>query len=229
MKTLINKLIAKVTTHSLIGRAGGESRVFFCFLILFAACSKDDHSEYDPYYDWQSRNNAWFSGIAAQARDEINAAKKQYGDNWTDHCEWRMYKSLMWSPLYQSGQVTDSICMRLLNPEKTGKGTSYPKSTDVVSVAFQGYLMPTTDAFGNRFETMFTNTYVGNFDPSTATFNTTTVSAYLNGFYTALHYMVAGDSWEVYIPYQLFYGETAQTNIPAYSSVRFIIHRQDEK
>lgn len=201
--------------------------LLFLLILFFASCSKDDSSEYDPYYDWQSRNDSWFYGIADQARSAINAAKKEYGDAWTDHCTWRMYKSLMWSPYYQSGQVTDSICMRLLNPEATGKGTTYPISTDVVSIAFQGYLMPTTDAFGNSFETMFTNTYSGTFDPETATFNKATVSVYSNGFYTALHYMVTGDSWEVYIPYQLFYNESAQGNIPAYSTVRFIIHRKE--
>ena len=216
----------KETTPSLTGRVRGGSLLFLLLLFL-VSCSKDDSSEYDPYYDWQSRNDAWFYGIADQARSAINAAKKEYGEDWTDHCTWRMYKSLMWSPYYQSGQVTDSICMRLLNPEATGKGTTYPISTDVVSVAFQGYLIPTTDAFGNSFETMFTNTYSGTFDPETATFNKAAVSVYRNGFYTALHYMVTGDSWEVYIPYQLFYNESAQGNIPAYSSVRFIIHRKE--
>lgn len=191
--------------------------------VFAASCSKDDSEEYTPYYDWQVRNDAWFLEKASQARNAIAAAREQYGDDWESHCEWRMYKSLMKSNTFQSGLTTDTICMRRL---KAGTGTTYAKSTDAIEVAFQGYLMPTQDALGNTFERLFTNTYIGDFDSQTATFNAVSVSTYKDGFYTALQYMVSGDSWEVFIPYQLFYGETEQTNVPAYSSVRFLIHRK---
>ena len=194
----------------------------FFTLFVFSSCNKDE--EFDPYDNWQARNDEWFAATANTARAAIVAAKRDYPTDWENHTEWRMFKSLMKSPTYQSGMVTDSICVRIL---KHGTGTKSPISTDTVYVAFQGYLMPTTDAQGNRIESLFASTYQGQFNPGTATFNYAAVSGYKDGFYTALQYMVAGDSWEVFIPYQLFYGETAQNSIPAYSTVRFLIHMKE--
>ena len=196
--------------------------LFIISLSVFTSCNKDE--EYDPYDDWQARNDAWFATMADSARTSIEAAKRDYPTGWEDHTEWRMYKSLMKSDRYQSGNATDSICVRIL---KHGTGTTSPISTDSVYVAFQGYLMPTTDAQGNRIEKLFASTYQGHFNPGTATYRYSTVSGYKDGFYTTLQYMVAGDSWEVFIPYQLFYGETAQNSIPAYSTVRFFIHMKE--
>ena len=135
-----------------------------------------------------------------------------------------MYKSLMKSDTYQSGLTTDSICVRIL---KHGTGTKTPISTDEVSVAFRGYLIPVTDEQGDVTETIFAQTYYGDFDPDKAAFNTTTVTSYKEGFYTALQYMVGGDSWEVFIPYQLFYNDSQQGVIPAYSGARFLIHMKE--
>ncbi len=191
------------------------------FLSLSLLSCADDTDEYDPYENWQERNDAWFANVAATARTEIQKARSDYGDSWADHTDWRMFKSLMKSDTYQSGITADSICVRIL---KRGTGTTSPISTESTSIAFRGYLIPATDEYGKTVETIFTQTYYGDFDPNVAAYNTTTVSAYKDGFYTALQYMVSGDSWEVFIPYQLFYGETAQGSIPAYSAARFLIH-----
>ena len=189
------------------------------FTLTFCSCTSDE--EYDPYADWQARNDAWFADIYSQARGSIDAAQQQDATNWEALTDWRIYNSLMKS---NTGQSTDCICVRVL---KHGNGTASPISTDTAYVAFQGYLIPTTDVLGNRIEKMFASTYQGTFDPATATFSASKVSAYQDGFYTALQYMVGGDSWEVFIPYQLFYGETAQNTIPAYSAARFLIHMKE--
>lgn len=45
----------------------------------------------------------------------------------------------------------------------------------------------------------------------------------ITGWQDALQHMVIGDKWEVWLPYQLAYGETASDKIPAYSTLCFEI------
>ncbi|MDR1556264.1 MAG: FKBP-type peptidyl-prolyl cis-trans isomerase [Tannerellaceae bacterium] len=47
------------------------------------------------------------------------------------------------------------------------------------------------------------------------------VSQVVDGWGAALQHMKEGDRWEVWIPQELGYGSSAQTNIPAYSTLRF--------
>jgi len=49
------------------------------------------------------------------------------------------------------------------------------------------------------------------------------VSGVVDGFTTALQHMRKGDRWKVYIPYQLGYGESANSSIPGYSTLVFDI------
>lgn len=193
-----------------------------CLLMLCmtTACS-DDTAEYDPYHHWRSRNEAWIAEVADSARQAIAASRAVYGDAWTEHCDWRMYKSLRRSPQYQSGLLSDSICVHILH---RGNGTVSPSSTDSIDVCFRGAMMPTTDASGERLETVFAQTYYGAFDAATAAPQRSIVNAFTEGFETALQYMVAGDDWQVYIPYQLFYDDSSQGIIPAYSAASFRIY-----
>ena len=189
-------------------------------LAVLASCTATD-DEYDPYYNWQERNTQWFGQVMDSARTAISQARLQYGDAWEEHCDWRMYKSLNQSPTYQSGKTDDSICVRIL---AHGNGTVSPTFSDTVRIAFRGWLMPTTDAEGNKQELIFTQTYYGTYDPSTAAPQTAAVSSFRPGFGTALQYMVADDDWMVYMPANLFYGTTTTGVIPAYSAARFRIH-----
>jgi FKBP-type peptidyl-prolyl cis-trans isomerase FklB len=43
----------------------------------------------------------------------------------------------------------------------------------------------------------------------------------VEGFMTAIQYMVKGDDWDVYIPQQLAYKETASDAVPAYSTLLY--------
>jgi peptidylprolyl isomerase/FKBP-type peptidyl-prolyl cis-trans isomerase FklB len=47
------------------------------------------------------------------------------------------------------------------------------------------------------------------------------LSKVIDGWGTALQHMREGDRWEIWIPQGLGYGSAAQTNIPAYSTLRF--------
>ena len=50
------------------------------------------------------------------------------------------------------------------------------------------------------------------------------VNAMVVGFSTALQKMHVGDTWKVYIPYQLGYGSSDSGVIPAYSTLIFYIN-----
>ncbi|MFA7065782.1 MAG: FKBP-type peptidyl-prolyl cis-trans isomerase, partial [Dysgonamonadaceae bacterium] len=49
------------------------------------------------------------------------------------------------------------------------------------------------------------------------------VSGVVDGFSTALQHMKEGDKWEVWIPWQLGYGERGQSPIPGYTTLVFEI------
>ena len=213
----MNKTPTRSLLHSLTGGVWGW--VFFLFL-TFIACSSDIE-DYDPYYNWEERNAAWYEQIADSARTAMAAARRTYGDEWESHCNWRMYKSLLKSPTWQSGKLTDSICVRIIS---RGSGTVSPAYNDSVRVSFRGWLMPTTDANGNIFETVFTQTYYGEFNRALAAPNLAPPSAYNDGFATAVQHMVEDDDWMVYIPNQLFYGSELKGNVQPYSTVRMRLH-----
>ncbi len=219
----INKNQHNASTRELFPSLHGRSWWWvFCFLFALISCSENE--EFDPYDNWEARNTTWFKQVADTARTAINAARAQYGDNWEEHCNWRMYKSLRRSPTFQSGHVEDSICVCIVNK---GTGTMLPKATETVRVAFRGWLIPTTDESGHVFEKVFAQTFYGPFDPVTASYSEATTGSFTEGFSTALQYMPEEAEWIVCIPYQQFYGAVAQNdgNIPAYSAARFRIIR----
>ena len=192
--------------------------LFIISCVQFASCTSDE--EYDPYTNWEARNIQWFLQVADSARTAINTARAQYGESWEEYCEWRMYKSLRKSPTYQSGFTDDSICVKIL---KQGTGTRRPRVTDVVTVAYRGWLIPAKDANGNVFEKVFDQTFYGTYDEKTAASTSNNVSEFTEGFGTALQYMKEGDDWMVYIPAPLLYDEQAVGEVPAYSAARFRI------
>ena len=74
---------------------------------------------------------------------------------------------------------------------------------------------------------MFSQTYYGDFNPDTATPQQMAVSSTVEGFATALQYMVAGDDWLVYIPQNMAYGENGSSAIPSYSTLQFQLNVTD--
>ena len=187
------------------------------FMLAFVACNGDDEP-YDSRYDWKNRNASWFLQVADSARTAIRQAQVAHGDEWEEYCDWRMYKSLSKASDYDSGILTDSICVRIIS---RGSGKVSPIFTDTVRCNYRAWLMPTIDAAGEVEETVFDQTYYGPYDVGTALPTKLGMSNLVPGFSTALQHMVVGDDWMIYIPQELAYGEKQGTSVPAYSTLRF--------
>jgi len=200
----------------------------FGALAFFVSCA-DDSTEYDPYTNWQERNESWFRSVRDSATTAIAQAKAVYGDAWESHCQWRAYKRLDQSQDYNSGRMDDSIYVRV---DTRGTGSYSPLWSDTVRICYRGWMMPTTYRLYNQDNVLvdslqqfvFDQSYYGTFDTGTAAPHLSALTGYIVGFYTALQYMVEGDSWFVYIPPRLAYGSTEQGSLPAYSTLMFHIY-----
>jgi len=200
-------------------------KILGCLLIACTLVSCDEvSSTWQPYHDWKVRNAEWYEQVADTARQAIAQAKAQYGDAWEDHCQWRMYKTLMKSQEVNTGKLTDSICVKI---KDRGTGEYLANFNDSVRLSFRGWLMETQYDNGDGVlfneSHVFTQTYYGDYNPETAAPSLSSVGAMIEGFQTALQYMPEGADWYVYIPNELGYGSEAQTEIPAYSTLLFRI------
>lgn len=226
---MINKQASEHSTPSPRGGFGVGVSIFLFLLILVAAACSDEEEDYDPYYSWGSRNAQWFQSATDSARKDIAEAKALYGDEWQQHAQWRVYKSLNQAQDYDTRQLTDSIVVRVIS---RGEGSVSPTWTDTVRISQRGWLMPTTyrmyNAQGQLQDSLrqevFSQTCYGAFDSTTAAPVLSAVSLFTEGFATALQYMVEGDDWLVYIPYPLAYGKEGRDVIPGYSTLQFRIH-----
>ena len=89
---------------------------------------------------------------------------------------------------------------------------------------YSGRLMPTTHyPLGYEFDRSYLSTY----DPDVDVPSTMAVNGVVEGFSTAVQHMHRGDKWRIIVPYQLGYGTTARTSIPAYSTLVFEIELID--
>lgn len=187
-------------------------------LLLLASC-KDSDETYDVHHDWKERNAQWFAEVYDAAQASIAAAKSQYpsGNDWEEHCDWRVYKTLLKSQDTQ-GASTDYIVCKI---NERGDGDWSPAYTDSVRLYYRGWIMDENYPQSKTNLTVFSQTYYGDFDKTTAAPIAMPVTATVEGFMTAIQYMVKGDDWDVYIPQQLAYQGTASDVIPAYSTLLF--------
>lgn len=197
---------------------------FVATAMMVTSCVTETDDEWDPYYNWAARNAVWYKEVADSARTAIAQAKALHGDAWEEHCDWRMYRSLQRSEMV-GGPVTDSVCVHI---RERGMGAESPLYTDSVDLCYRGWIMATeyegpngTYVSGRK---IFSETYSGVYNPLTAKPVRMVVKQTVEGFSTALQYMVEGDVWDVYIPQNLAYGEKGSTAIPAYSTLLFRIH-----
>ena len=120
---------------------------YLCCLFLsvfaFVACDENE-ATFDKYESWQQRNKVYFEQVADTARRAIAAAKAEYGDQWEQYCDWRMYQAYT-KPV--TTKLTDSICVKVL---ETGTGKGCPLYTDTVRVHYRGTLMPTKDIINGK-------------------------------------------------------------------------------
>ncbi|MBR4645212.1 MAG: FKBP-type peptidyl-prolyl cis-trans isomerase [Bacteroidaceae bacterium] len=193
-------------------------------LASLVSCSEQSN-EWNPYYSWESRNSLWFAMVADSARTAIAEAKAQYGDEWEENCQWRMFKSLQRSADFQ-GPLTDSIVCKI---NKKGSGTQPANYTDYVLLHYRGWLMPSEYVSEDNTTKVtkylvFSQTYLGDFNPATAAPIQMYVAGATEGFQTALQQMVEGDEWYIYIPHQLAYKGESSSAIPAYSTLLFLVN-----
>ena len=122
----------------------------------------------------------------------------------------------------ESQSKAGKIAYKVIN---NGTGTFSPIFTDKVLVNYTGYYKKDwtksdtyTDSEGNlvKNKTVFDS----NLDRGPAEFM---VNGVADGFATALQHMKVGDKWEVWIPWQMGYGNTVYGGIPAFTTLVFEI------
>ena len=86
--------------------------IFPVSLLLLASCTSSEVE--DPRPDWEARNALWFAEVYDTAAEAIAQAKAQYpdGNEWEEHCDWRIYKTLLKSQDVP-GAATDYIVCKI--------------------------------------------------------------------------------------------------------------------
>lgn len=177
-------------------------------LPLLASCSESDDEAFDSG-EWKRLNDEYFkkaynSHLPATATAFVLP-------NWSQPSS----KSLE--------QINYTSCI-VVDVLERGEGTTCPYYTDSVQVHYSGRLIPSDD-YPAGYE--FDRSWLTNFDPDVDMPATFAVSGVTAGFSTALQHMHRGDRWRVTIPYQLGYGTTVTSMIPAYSTLVFDIRLVD--
>ncbi len=177
-------------------------------LLCLSSCSETDDS-IEEYADWQSKNEAFFLTKYNQAKQAISS-----GDD-----SWMVIKNFARGESYE-GTATDYIVVKVI---REGTGSGCPLYTDTVRVHYRGQLIASysyIDSEDKELGLVFDKSWsTNNYDESISVPSKFAVSAVLDGFSTALQHMHIGDRWKVYIPYQLGYGTTDRSSIPAYSTL----------
>lgn len=191
-------------------------------LLMLSSCKSSDDNAVDvteATVDWANRNQQWFMEVYQTANMEIAKAKAQYPgqDEWQQHCDWRIYRTLLKSQAV-AGVPTDCVVCKI---QQRGDGDWSPAYTDSVRLYYRGWLMDPAYPVSKDKMTVFSQTYYGEFNPATAAPVAMPVTTTVEGFQTAVQYMVKGDDWLVYIPQELAYKEKASDAIPAYSTLLF--------
>jgi FKBP-type peptidyl-prolyl cis-trans isomerase FklB len=181
--------------------------LFYPLLLLgFMASCQESDDKVEEYPNWQYTNEQAFLKVYNEAKASIAAGEQ----------EWKLYKGCLRPDV--SGKEflpTDYVVVRVL---EEGTGSGCPLYTDTVEVHYSGRLQPSTRyAQGLIFDSSF----YGKYDPLVSTPYQGRVGSFIEGFSTVLQHMDVGDHVIAYIPYQLAYGSSATSNIPAYSMLTF--------
>lgn len=172
-------------------------------LTAMCSCSESDGGE-EEFANWQETNEQYFNNLYNTARSNISSGNS----DWKVITQWSLEDSV-------ATEAADHIVVEVLNE---GTGSGCPLYTDSVKVHYEGRLLPSASyPAGYVFDKSFYDEY----NTATMVPSKMAVSAVVDGFATALQHMHIGDRWRVYIPYQLGYGTTASSTIPAYSTLVF--------
>ena len=192
--------------------------ILVCPLLVLASCRSSEEVD-DTRHDWQARNVLWFAEKYDSAQVAIAAAKAAYpaGNDWQQHCNWRILRTLLKSPDAE-GATTDNIVCKII---QRGDGDISSAYTDSVRLYYRAWLMDDNYPLSKTDLTIFSQSYYGDFDEKTAAPVAMATSSVVEGFMTALQYMVKGDDWLIYIPQELGYKSTESDAVPAYSTLLY--------
>ncbi len=182
-------------------------------VLCMFSCSEDDGTVQE-YPNWQSKNVTFFNHLSDSVKALLEAD--------TTRTDWKRLKSWTKAPGYE-GTNADYVIVKVVSEGQATDSTT-PRYTDSVAIHYTGHLLPSTSyKQGLRFDASYNEP----FDESISVASKLLVSATVEGFATALQHMHRGDHWIVYIPYQLGYGTTEKSSIPAYSTLVFDIRMKD--
>jgi FKBP-type peptidyl-prolyl cis-trans isomerase FklB len=186
------------------------SVILFPLVGMVSSCSEETEPE-SEFANWKEKNEAFINKLAADSSiKQILTYTKNPGQVGLTNSDY------IYVDVIESG----------VGPEKA-------LFTDSIYYTYRGRLLP-SKSYANGY--VFEETFLGDFDWATAgmkkacvgwntvtTSSGTVTSLWTDGFCTALQNMKKGDHWMVYIPYQLAYGESASSTVPAYSTLIFEI------
>uniref|UniRef100_A0AB33JF78 Peptidyl-prolyl cis-trans isomerase n=1 Tax=Prevotella sp. GTC17260 TaxID=3236796 RepID=A0AB33JF78_9BACT len=172
------------------------------------SCKEGDDNKVEEFPNWETTNTTYFNTIYQKAKEAAAS-----GDT-----SWKVFKSYTFADNTHN-DAKDHIVVKV---QKAGTGTVSPLYTDSVRIHYQGRLLPSTSySDGYIFDQSWVSGY--EYDLKTMVPIKMLTSDLVDGFSTALMHMHLGDRWTVYIPYQLGYGTSATSAIPAYSTLVFDI------
>lgn len=201
MRKASNRLVLRLVTGVL---------PFYLFALspLFTSCKEEDDTQKVEYPYWQSKNDSYFSNLVSEATAKINAGSTT----------WKLMPAFNKPTQEYVYQYYDYVVAEELTPNTyIGTGNT-PYVTDSVEVHYIGRLLPSESyATGKIFDYSYELPY----DAEASSPVRFAVGDMTKGFATAMLYMHRGDYWRIYVPYQLGYGSTDYSNIPAYSTLIF--------
>lgn len=175
---------------------------------LFASC--EETAEVNEFANWKERNTEFIDSIAKVA--EANADGK-----WVKILSFKLNETDI-NGEAAAHDIEDYIYCHI---ETASTDSAHPLFTDTVSVNYRGRLIPTLSYPEGK---VFDQSYKGTLNPAINVPSKFSVGGVIVGWSTALQHMSKGDIWRVYIPTELGYGSSKQTDIPAYSTLIFDIN-----
>ncbi len=185
------------------------SIIFPLGVMMSSLCltSCEETAEIDEYANWKARNIEFIDSIA-------EVAKANADGKWLRILSFKLNETdIDGNPVEHDTE--DYIYCHI---ETEGTGTKSPTFSDTVQVNYRGRLIPTLSYPEGK---VFGQSYKGALNPAINVPTKFSVGGVIVGWSTALQHMKNGDIWRVYIPAELGYGSSKQTDIPAYSALIF--------
>ena len=203
MKTIIN--LSKLAKGIAPCAQTVVAAMLMAMPLLFTACSETNETQ-EEYPDWKNKNQTFWNRLYTETRRHATAG----------YTSWKLLKSY---------SIEDSLSVPntsyiVVHVKQAGTGSGSPLGTDSVSIRYTGQLLPSTSYPAGL---VFDTTSPSGTTPATSGVAHLAVSGLVDGFATALQHMHIGDTWEVYMPWTLAYGETGSKSIPGFSVLKFEI------